>query len=85
MQALRTPDARFANLPGYNFEPHYAQIDNLRMHYVDAGPTGCEKAWQDRAPGAQGQPHTKIKNAGHFLQEDKPDELVEVLIAFVNA
>ena len=38
MQALRTPDARFADLPGYNFEPHYVEIDGLRMHYVDEGP-----------------------------------------------
>ena len=24
---LRTPDSRFENLPGYNFEPHYLTID----------------------------------------------------------
>lgn len=39
MKALRTPDERFANLPGYDFEPHYAEVgDGLRMHYVDEGP-----------------------------------------------
>ena len=38
MKALRTPDARFENLPGYDFEPHYVDIDELRMHYVDEGP-----------------------------------------------
>ena len=38
MKALRTPDARFENLPGYDFEPHYQDIDGLRMHYVDEGP-----------------------------------------------
>jgi haloalkane dehalogenase len=38
MKALRTPDARFENLPGYDFEPHYVDIDALRMHYVDEGP-----------------------------------------------
>ena len=36
--ALRTPDERFANLPGYNFEPHYVVIRDLRLHYVDEGP-----------------------------------------------
>ena len=46
MKALRTPDERFANLPGYNFEPHYIEIDagdgdKLRMHYVDEGPAGA--------------------------------------------
>jgi haloalkane dehalogenase len=43
MKYLRTPDARFAHLPGYPFAPHYATLhDNeggqLRMHYVDEGP-----------------------------------------------
>jgi pimeloyl-ACP methyl ester carboxylesterase len=38
MNALRTPDERFAGLPGFAYEPHYAQIDGLRMHYVDEGP-----------------------------------------------
>ena len=34
---LRTPDERFANLPGYPFEPHYLHVDGVRMHYVDEG------------------------------------------------
>jgi haloalkane dehalogenase len=38
MTALRTPDDRFENLPGYDFEPHYVDIGGLRMHYVDEGP-----------------------------------------------
>jgi haloalkane dehalogenase len=42
MQSLRTPDARFLNLPGYPFAPHYTMLDSLRMHYVDEG--GAEKA-----------------------------------------
>ena len=38
MKALRTPDDRFVDLPGYDFEPHYVDVDGLRMHYVDEGP-----------------------------------------------
>ena len=37
MNAYRTPDERFARLPGYSFEPHYVEQDSLRMHYVDEG------------------------------------------------
>ena len=37
MDVYRTPDARFLKLPGYPFEPHYAEIDGMRMHYVDEG------------------------------------------------
>ena len=39
MDVLRTPDERFDNLPGYSFEPHYVDVDGLRMHYVDEGPS----------------------------------------------
>jgi len=39
---LRTPEERFANLPGYPFDPHYVEVDGLRMHYVDEGPQGAE-------------------------------------------
>ena len=41
MQVLRTPDARFAALPGYAFAPHYlddlAGLDALRVHHLDEG------------------------------------------------
>lgn len=40
---LRTPDDRFAGLPGYEFEPHYVDVEAegltpVRMHYLDEGP-----------------------------------------------
>jgi haloalkane dehalogenase len=37
VSAYRTPDERFADLPGFPFEPRYAEQDGLRMHYVDEG------------------------------------------------
>jgi len=43
MDFLRTPDARFDNLPDYGFAPNYISIDDtdggqLRVHYLDEGP-----------------------------------------------
>ncbi len=38
MELLRTPDACFENLPGYDFEPNYTEVDGVRIHYVDEGP-----------------------------------------------
>lgn len=35
VQALRTPDSRFADLPGFPYEPKYLQYGNLRMAYID--------------------------------------------------
>jgi haloalkane dehalogenase len=38
INALRTPDDHFINLPGYPFAPHYLEQKNgLRMHYLDEG------------------------------------------------
>ena len=37
MESYRTPDERFAGLPGYAFEPRYLEQDGLRMHYVEEG------------------------------------------------
>jgi haloalkane dehalogenase len=38
METLRTPDDRFAGLPGYPFAPHYVEVSGLRVHHVDEGP-----------------------------------------------
>ncbi|MDG1470945.1 MAG: haloalkane dehalogenase [Ascidiaceihabitans sp.] len=43
MKFLRTPDDRFENLPYFNYDPHYVQVDDteggtLRQHYLDEGP-----------------------------------------------
>jgi haloalkane dehalogenase len=36
---VRTPDERFRDLPGFPYEPRYADVgDGLRMAYVDEGP-----------------------------------------------
>jgi haloalkane dehalogenase len=37
MDSYRTPDERFADLPGYPFEPRYVEQDGLRLHYLDEG------------------------------------------------
>jgi len=42
MHMLRTPDDRFASLPGYDFAPHYVEVgEGIRVHYVDVGPAGA--------------------------------------------
>ena len=49
MQLLRTPDERFAGLPGFSFAANY--IDDLpnvhgcRVHYLDEGPADADVTW----------------------------------------
>jgi pimeloyl-ACP methyl ester carboxylesterase len=42
IDALRTDDSRFDNLPGWPFPPRYLETlpgyEGLRMHYIDEGP-----------------------------------------------
>lgn len=42
IEVLRTPEERFANLPGFTYDPLYIEdlkgFEGLRMHYVDEGP-----------------------------------------------
>ncbi|MGR6916009.1 haloalkane dehalogenase [[Actinomadura] parvosata] len=43
MRILRTPGDRFADLPGFPYEPRYAEVgDGLRMAYVEDGPEDGE-------------------------------------------
>jgi haloalkane dehalogenase len=45
---------------------------------------GGDRLFQDHVPGALDQPHTTIRNAGHFLQEEKGAELARVVIDFIS-
>lgn len=47
--ALRTPDSRFQDLPGYPWQPHYlshlSALAGLRMHYLDEGPKDAPRTY----------------------------------------
>jgi haloalkane dehalogenase len=45
---------------------------------------GMVRGFQERVPGAKGQAHVTIEGARHFVQEDKGEELAEVIIAFMK-
>ena len=92
MQVLRTPDERFANLPDFPFEPHYAEIDDgeggvLRVHYLDEGPRDAapvlllhgEPSWsylyRHMVPPLVGAGHRVIvPDQVGFGRSDKPSE-----------
>lgn len=46
---------------------------------------GGDAVLQKRIPGASGQPHTTISGGGHFIQEDKGEELANVIVDFIAA
>lgn len=46
---------------------------------------GGDILFQKRVPGTKGQPHRTIRKGGHFLQEDQPQELADLIIEVGNA
>jgi haloalkane dehalogenase len=59
----------------------------LLTAFSDGDPVtqGGERPFQKLVPGAQGQSHVIIREAGHFLQEDKGEELASVVATFIAA
>jgi haloalkane dehalogenase len=55
--------------------------------FADQDPitAGADRVLREEIPGCQGQPHTTIEGAAHFLQEDKGEELARVVADFVHA
>jgi haloalkane dehalogenase len=47
------------------------------------GGLPIDRFFQEQVPGARGQPHTTIRGAGHFLQEDRGLELAQVVLDFI--
>lgn len=54
--------------------------------FSDSDPVtrGGDIFLQQYIPGAKGQNHTTIKDAAHFVQEDKGPELAELMIEFIK-
>jgi pimeloyl-ACP methyl ester carboxylesterase len=46
---IRTPEERYAALPGYAYAPHYREdlpgYSGLRMHYIDVGPADADHTY----------------------------------------
>ncbi len=75
-----------------------AHLDNVRAWEVlrkferpllccfgDSDPVtkGGDATFIRNVPGAAGQQHTTIAGGGHFIQEDKGEELAEVMVRFI--
>jgi haloalkane dehalogenase len=52
------------------------------LAFSDSDPItkGGDAPFRSKVLGAEGQPHTTIEGGGHFLQEDRPQELVQVIL-----
>ncbi len=57
----------------------------LLTTFSDSDPItrGGDAPFQRLVPGAKEQPHVIVEDAGHFLQEDKGEELAEIIKTFI--
>ena len=51
--------------------------------FSDSDPVmqGVDKAFLKLVPGTKNMPHTTIEKAGHFLQEDNPEDCVKAILS----
>jgi len=45
---------------------------------------GAQKRWIGYVPGTEGQKHVDFEDSGHFVQDDKGPEMVEIIKEFIK-
>jgi len=80
-----TPDdpANEANRRAWTVFERWAKPFLTAFSDSDPVTAGGDVQFQKRIPGCKGQPHTTIVGGGHFLQEDKGEELAAVTADFI--
>ena len=46
---------------------------------------GADRFFLSAVPGTKGQPHTTIAGGGHFIQEDRGEELANIIVNWMKA
>jgi haloalkane dehalogenase len=82
-----TPDDPASEANRASWETLRAWKKPFLTAFSDKDPitAGGDGAFQREVPGCAGQPHTTIEGGGHFLQEDKGEELARVVAAWMGA
>jgi len=82
-----TPDdpAHDANVAAWEVLKQFT--NPVLLCYSDSDPVtaGADKKFLELVPGTRGINHVTITDAGHFLQEDKGEEIAEAMLAFMKA
>ncbi len=55
--------------------------------FADNDPVtrGSEAEFREKVPGTRGLPHTTIKGGGHFVQENAPEQVAQVIIDLIQS
>ncbi len=80
LEVQGTTDSAWEGLRSYN-EPFLTIIGNNDP--LNLGSVENQNYMIENIPGAEGQEHTRLIDAGHFLQDDKGEEIAELVLAFI--
>jgi haloalkane dehalogenase len=83
--ASREDPAHEANTAAWDVLRGYGRPFLCAFSDTDPITRGGEAMFTGRVPGTAGQPHTTIDGAGHFLQEDKGEQLAQLITGFIAA
>ncbi len=81
------------DLPGVN-QASFAGLQSYEKPFLtiwaanDPGAQGsleAQQLWIDNVPGAEGQPHARLDEASHFLQDDQGEEIARRLVEFYDS
>ena len=81
------------DLPGVN-DDAWAGLTSYEKPFLtiwasnDPGNLGSQEVQDnliDNIPGAAGQPHTRLPEASHFLQDDQGEEIARLIVEFIAA
>jgi haloalkane dehalogenase len=83
---LRSDDPSLeAQAKAWEFYPSFDKPFLCAFADDDPITRGADAPFIERVPGARGQPHTTIAGGGHFLQENRPAEVVKVIVNFMRS
>lgn len=71
-EGLRSFEKPFLTIIGNQDSGHLGSVENQNYHTTNI-------------PGAEGQPHTRLIEAAHFLQDDQGEEVARLMIEFMAA
>ncbi|BAW07267.1 haloalkane dehalogenase [Nocardia seriolae] len=74
-----------ANRAAWERLAHFAKPVLTAFSDGDPITAGGHRVFQEKVPGAAGQPHTTVLGGGHFLQEDRGPQLAALVREFIAA
>ena len=77
-------------MPGFTRnKAAWAALEQFKRPFLtafsDGDPTTIdwERVFQRRVPGAVGQSHRRVLDAGHFVQEEQPEQIADAILAII--